>query len=100
MKNCPNCQAEMPKDHDICWNCNFDLIDKKVIPTEESKKEPKEEKRKSLNCLRCNTKLIFGSRRNFNRGFNMLDQALREPEIIDLYVCPNCKKVEFYLKMD
>lgn len=104
MKSCPNCDSEMPKQHDICWNCNYDLINHQVIEfnePQEIKDIVKETEIKKINCLRCKTPMRFKSLRDLNnaRGFIevLADYVSGKNEPIEVYYCPNCKKVELFI---
>lgn len=90
MKNCPNCKSEVPKEFDICWNCNYDLISKKVfIPEKEY--HPKD---KNINCLRCETPMKFQGTQKIQEGIR--NKFLVNKVVLDMYECSNCGKVEFF----
>lgn len=105
-KKCPNCKAVMPEEHDICWNCNYDLIGQKVLPKIGSPKAPgdydKDWTTKAINCLRCDVPLVFNGNFKFHEGTKWgilgdLGHLFTNRASFDVYVCPNCMKVEFYL---
>ncbi len=52
MKECPNCHEEMEDSYDLCWNCNYSIIKKKVVKFTEA-----EEGGRGINCIRCNIPL-------------------------------------------
>ena len=99
MKNCPNCNSEIPEGYDICWKCNYDVIDGKIIPViEKKKKDPFE---KDIKCLRCNVQLKKVGTHKFHEGFEWgffgdFGHIFSNKESFDLYACPECKKVEFF----
>ena len=78
MKTCPNCKEEMPDEHDICWNCNYDLIDKNVLPVHDPRDEEVKSlmedqidlAHRSLNCLRCDSLMSFAGEHRFHEGAN------------------------------
>ena len=49
MKECPNCREEMEDSYDLCCNCNYSIIEKKVVKFTET-----EEGERDINCIRCN----------------------------------------------
>lgn len=38
MKNCPNCHEEIENNFDLCWNCNFSIVENKIIEFEIKRK--------------------------------------------------------------
>lgn len=97
MKHCPNCNVEIEQGFDLCWNCCYSFTEKQVIKPEEI-----EDNHKSIDCLRCNTKLLYSGNYNFHEGkrvgvFGNLFELLVNKENFDIYVCPKCGKVEFYI---
>lgn len=96
MKNCPNCQAEMEDNFDVCWQCNFSISQNKVIDFEEHTPDVRK-----INCLRCDVPLIFSGNYKFHEGtklgiFGNIFEAFVNSESFDLYLCPKCGKVEFF----
>jgi len=97
MKTCPNCKSEIEDNWDICWNCNYSMIENKVIQFKETTKVSRE-----IECLRCKIPLIFSGEYKFHEGahigfFGNLFEAFVNREKFDLYICPTCEKVEFYM---
>ena len=97
MKNCPNCKSEIENNWDLCWNCNYSMIENKVIQLKETAKASRE-----IECLRCKIPLIFSGEYKFHEGgkigfFGNLFEAFVNREKFDLYICPKCEKVEFYM---
>ena len=123
MKTCPNCQTELENNFDICWKCQFSFIDDKVLNENDyrlvcpgcrtvvedtmhfcpvcrfdlSKYQMVKKKvdEKLVNCIHCNVPLFLLRRFDFQEGIPM--GALTNRESFDLYACPRCRKVEFYL---
>ena len=96
MKNCPKCNSEIEENFNICWNCNYSLTEDRVVEFEEIY-----EKKRDVNCLRCNVKLIYSGNYKFHEGtkFGMWSNLMEifvNRESFDLYLCPKCGKVEFY----
>jgi len=99
MKNCPNCKAELEDHFELCWKCNYSLTEQKIITYPD---DPPVVMRKVITCLRCKVGLEFKGSYKFHEGKNygvygemFENQTNKEP--FDLYVCPQCKIVEFYL---
>lgn len=96
MKICPNCHEEVEDSFEICWNCNYDFSEGKVIePLLEEKEDC------SINCLRCDIKMQYSGEFRFHEGtntgiFGNLFEIFQNRETFDLYVCPKCGKVEFF----
>jgi len=99
MKKCPNCNSEIPNDYDICWNCNYDLINKRIIQVGKLTKDKKYNR--NISCLRCNVPLEFKGRYRFHEGTRWgilgdLGHLFTNTESFELYICPKCNKVEFF----
>ena len=92
MKTCPNCQSEVEAGFDMCWNCNYSFDEHKVVAIDES--EQADEIRK-IDCLRCHVPMEYKDNFGFQTGMNM--GIFTNQESFDLYVCPQCRKVEFFL---
>lgn len=99
MKNCPHCNAEVEDGFDLCWNCSIRFSDNKIIEFEDtdSKKPSKE-----MDCLRCKVPLVFSGNFRFHEGtrlgvFGNIFEAFTNRESFDLYTCPQCRKVEFFV---
>lgn len=96
MKNCPNCNAEIIEDFQICWNCNYSFSEQQIVKFEEQQKGSR-----NVNCIHCNVRLLFSGNYKFHEGSNLgflgnLFEVLINRESFDIYVCPKCGKVEFY----
>ena len=81
MKICPKCHEEVEDSFEICWNCNYSFPDDKILdmtPAEES-----DDSGRSIDCLRCQVRMVYSGKYEF-----------------DLYVCPKCGKVEFFVPLD
>ena len=96
MKNCPNCKVEMEDNFDVCWQCNFSISENKVIEFEDTIVNTKK-----INCLRCDVPMILSGNYKFHEGtkfglFGNLLEAFVNRESFELYICPECGKVEFF----
>lgn len=97
MKTCPNCQLEIEENFDVCWNCNYCIIERKIIDFDDSIVDSKE-----IDCLRCNVPLVYSGEYKFHEGtrtglLGNIFELFINREKFDLYTCPKCGKVEFYL---
>lgn len=98
MKICPHCHEEVEDGFDICWNCNYCFPEGKVL----EENEPVYGGMRSLECLRCKVPMRYAGEYNFHEGTRIgfmgdLFELLQNRERFDLYVCPSCGKVEFFL---
>lgn len=124
MKTCPNCKSEVEDNFEICWNCQYSFIDNKVIDLNDFKLVcpgcktvveetmhfcpvcrydlakfqvvKKEIDNKLIECLRCKIPLFLHERFDFQEGFQT-STLFTNRVSFDLYVCPKCRKVEFFL---
>ena len=99
MKNCPNCNAEIEENFEICWNCCYSLTEQRIIDF-----ETELEAKRKIDCLRCDTKLLYSGIYKFHEGtsFGMLGNLFElfvNKESFEIYVCPKCGKVEFFVPM-
>ena len=97
MKTCPNCQSEIEENFDVCWNCNYSIIERKIIDLGDSTEDTKD-----IECLRCNVSLVYSGEYKFHEGtrrglLGNIFELFINREKFDLYTCPKCGKVEFYL---
>ena len=59
----------------------------------------------SIDCLRCQVKMAYSGKYEFHEGMNTgvlgnLFELFQNREAFDLYVCPKCGKVEFFVTLD
>ena len=103
MKICPKCHEEVEDSFEICWNCNYSFPDDKILdmtPAEES-----DDSGRSNDCLRCQVRMVYSGKYEFHEGmhtgiFGNLFELFQNREAFDLYVCPKCGKVEFFVPLD
>lgn len=94
---CPGCNAEIDPHLKFCPYCKYDLksnisIDRHGVPG------PVQQ----IDCLRCKTPMSYNGNFRFHEGTRMgamgdLFELFTNRESFDLYFCPNCGKVEFFL---
>jgi Zn finger protein HypA/HybF involved in hydrogenase expression len=98
MKNCPNCNVEIEDSFEICWNCSYSLTENRIIDFEKELAVQK----KAIDCIRCGVKLLYSGYYQFHEGKRLgvlgnLFELFVNRESFDIYVCPKCGKVEFYV---
>ena len=99
MKNCPNCKSEVDDHFELCWNCNYSFFDKRVLELHELTKVETE---KEIACLRCKIPMKYSGEFKFHEGsragiFGSVFEIFQNRESFDLYHCPKCRKVEFFI---
>jgi hypothetical protein len=132
MKKCPNCNAEVENNYDVCWSCQYSFGDHKVLSKSDFKlicpgcnTETSSSFRycthckfdlkdvlkdmgiklpglKNIDCLRCKVPMEYQGNFSFHEGTrygamgNMFELLVNRASF-DLYHCPECGKVEFFL---
>ncbi len=102
MKECPNCIVSVHDEYNVCWNCSYNFATKKAEGFVSNDMDIKREglSSKKIDCLRCKTTMLFGANRKFRKESNIggnITDLLDSRSSYDVYVCPNCEKVEFFL---
>ena len=97
MKTCQNCKSEIEDNFELFWNCNYSFIENKIVEIKDPTKGNKEK-----DCLRCRIPLIFSGEYKFHEGTRIgflgnLFEAFVNREKFDLYICPKCGNVEFFI---
>lgn len=97
MKICPNCHEEVENNFEVCWNCNYSFSENKIIDFQ----NPTDDNLLKINCLRCKVPMKFAGKYNFHEGSNLgvfgnLFELFVNREAFDLYICPECGKIEFF----
>jgi len=123
MKTCPNCHAELEDNFEICWKCQYSLTENKVMQVADyglvcpacqtladetmqfcpvcrfdlSKYQMVKKKAgdKVVECSSCKVPIFLLGKYDFQEGFDM--GIFTNRESFNLYVCPKCRKLEFYL---
>lgn len=100
MKICPKCHEEVEDSFEICWNCNYSFPDGEILDVTQD-----DDNERSLDCLRCHVKMVYSGKYEFHEGMNTgffgnLFELLQNREAFDLYICPKCGKVEFFVPLD
>lgn len=98
MKICPKCHEEVEDSFEICWNCNYSFPDDKVV---DMPADGGDNGGRSIDCLRCAVPMKYAGKYEFHEGMNAgvfgnLFELFQNREAFDLYICPECGKVEFF----
>jgi hypothetical protein len=102
MTTCPSCSSERVEGFDVCWNCNYDFINKKIAEVKSNPTLHELESAKEIDCLRCKIPMEFKSSLEFHEGndygiLGELGHFLNSKLKLKMYICPSCHKVEFYV---
>ncbi len=102
MWTCLVCEAEIDEDSwETCWRCSSDKGAKPDELALERQAHAKKIKR-FMSCLRCNKQLVYDGTRRFKEddsleihlmGFQLGSRSER----FDIYHCPECGHLEFFL---
>ena len=108
MKTCPNCSTEIEHNFEVCWNCCYSLTEKRVIDSPENGRidfEKELNKPRTIDCLRCGTKLTCTGVNRFHEGprWGILGDFFElfvNKVSFEVYMCFKCGKVEFFIPLD
>lgn len=94
---CPKCNMIIEPDFEFCPNCFYKLGLDSVPRTSKSYEGPLKNK-----CLRCSIPMFFKGNFKFHEGTRVgaignIFELLTNRESFDLYFCPKCGKIEFFL---
>lgn len=93
MWTCPKCGERHDDQFDSCWKCSTPPGAAIVSAPADSR---------TLDCLRCQTRLVHAGKKKFHEGNNWgilgeFGELFENRETFQVYFCPNCGKVEFFL---
>jgi len=101
---CTACNASNEGEFDICWQCGTGHDGTPPDPGFDRSQETHRESPRDLQCLRCQSSMTHAGTKRFHEGSRLapfllaeLGELLVNRESFDLYTCPNCGKVEFFL---
>jgi hypothetical protein len=117
MWQCLKCREELEDSFDVCWSCGTskdgvedpDFHKEDDIPPEQVTEAivqaaaPKEEPEKNpIMCPRCHRELDFVGTKAFHEGIRWgvlgdLGELFVNREHFDVYCCPRCGRVEFFV---
>lgn len=93
---CPKCNSEVESSFSYCPKCRYCLVEGM------NEREQMSQNIKRVGCLRCKVVLSYNGNYRFHEGTRVgalgnLFELFTNRESFDLYSCPNCGKVEFFL---
>lgn len=105
--SCKNCKDQVEEVYEVCWNCQYDregnppLEDERAMAMASAdpiERRRVNEKYKERHCEQCKTRLKHLGTKEFNEGreIGSLTVLLEDSVPLDLYVCPNCRRVDFF----
>jgi hypothetical protein len=97
MWTCTKCAESCEDSFDACWKCGTSREGTAPSAT------VAEESGRKVDCLRCKCRLLFVGTKEFHEGSNLgifgpLGELLVDQERFELYRCPKCGKVEFFVR--
>jgi len=93
MWTCSKCGEKLQDNFDSCWKCNHTRAGEPVVaPTQHP-----------LDCVRCATKMEYVGTKRFHEGTRWgvlgdLGELFVKRESFDVFVCPRCGRVEFFIE--
>ena len=105
---CTNCKDQVDEVYEVCWNCQYDREGNPSVADDEramamATADPIErrrvnEKYKDKYCAHCKTLLRHLGTKEFNEGRenSTLIMLLEHSVPLDVFVCPSCRRVEFF----
>ena len=106
---CENCNEEVESQFEVCWNCQRDRTG--AVPPnfadleieDRAEKERLNAKQYDKYCLACQNPLTYEGTRNFHSGpnwgaFGNLAELLVGQTALEMYSCPACGRVEFFMQ--
>ncbi|MEN1925880.1 hypothetical protein [Luteimonas qiangzhengi] len=100
---CKACGEPIEEGYATCWKCGTGVDGSPPAAEFVPDAGPPKDMLRILDCLRCSMQLEFVRRMKFHEGSLrpgvLLDagRLLTNRESFDIYACPACGKVEFYL---
>ena len=108
MWRCARCGESIEDSFEVCWKCGTSkqgIEDPQFQPvTSAGAAEPPPVPAivNPISCARCNETLQYVGRKRFHEGTNWgvlgeLGELFVKREHFDVYVCPRCGRVEFFV---
>ena len=107
MWRCGKCGKSVDDDFSVCWNCGTSrtgVEDPVFRPVTDREVESAAVKRNAgpIACSRCDKRLEYVGRKRFHEGtnwgvFGELGELFVKRQHFDVYVCPQCGRVEFFV---
>lgn len=102
---CLNCNEEIDSRLEVCWNCQRDRSG--VVPPSFSDLAVDDHGQGNLNavfkekfCLACQNNLTYLGKRRFHSdpySGSILDAFFDERTELEMFFCPACGRVEFFM---
>lgn len=99
-KKCNVCGSVAEPGFELCWNCSSPLD----LSTADAKRIASKRGVSVLECGRCSGSMRYAGLKKFHEGTRAwgfwlgdLGELFTNRELYDVYICPNCGKVEFFL---
>ncbi len=91
MWTCPKCGEQHEDQFESCWKCTDQTVELKAQPQTDP-----------LRCPRCPATLDYVGTKKFHEGarwglLGELGELFVNRERFDIYVCPRCGRVEFFV---
>ena len=108
MWTCRKCNESGEDGFDVCWKCGTSRegIEDPAFRTDptptETESAPVTKLVNPISCPRCNKALEYVGRKRFHEGtnwgfFGEVGELFVKREHFDVYVCPRCGRVEFFV---
>ena len=111
MWQCVKCREKIEESFDTCWNCGTSVdgiedlsfqIAGKEDASEHKADRPEGNEISPLTCPRCNECLSYVGTKKFHEGTRWgvlgdLGELFVNKERFDVYCCPRCGRVEFFV---
>ena len=117
MWQCATCREKLENSFDVCWSCGTskdgvedpdfrkaddippEQVTKAIVQVAESQEEPE---KNPIMCPRCDHKLDYVGTKAFHEGTRWgvlgdLGELFVNRENFDVYCCPRCGRVEFFV---
>jgi hypothetical protein len=99
-ETCPYCNVELSSSFEYCPNCQKKL-GLNSIPSDPSSYVGESK----VDCIRCKIPMIYKGNFRFDDGprfgaFGNLNALFTNIESLNVYYCPNCGKIEFFMPME
>ena len=110
MWTCSKCGESVEEQFDVCWKCGTSWDGVKEDPAVQADSgsvapEPAtapDPRGSQVACVRCSRSLEYLGRKRFHEGanwgvFGEIGELFVKREHFDVYVCPQCGRVEFFV---
>ena len=99
-KKCNVCGSAAETGFELCWNCSSPLD----LSEADGKRLAARRAISNFECGRCKGSMRYAGLKKFHEGAHAwgfwlgdLGELFTSRELYDVYICPSCGKVEFYI---